>query len=307
MPELPDLTILADAFSAALVGRPIDATSAADPLVAPGDAGRARRPRSATACCGVRRRGKFLILETDRTGDLGITDADRPIRDGGPGRGRGRRASVVAALRPPGAGPPGRRRAPGPAAPAGCRRGRPASSCATSTRPGWASSTSSRRTRPRERAGHGPGRARPGRRRPGPDPGGLPGPDPASPRRAQGPARNQAFVAGIGNAYSDEILWAARLSPFRRRSTLAAEEVDALYVAMRETLAAVDRGPARARPADLRDPGPGSPEGPPPWRPAVPPLRSADQPGRRARSDLVLSGVPALTAASACERGLRAA
>ena len=44
-------------------------------------------------------------------------------------------------------------------------------------------------------------------------------------------------MAGIGNAYSDEILWDARLSPFRRRSTLAAEEVDALYMAMRETLA----------------------------------------------------------------------
>lgn len=49
--------------------------------------------------------------------------------------------------------------------------------------------------------------------------------------------RNQAFVAGIGNAYSDEILHAARLSPFRRRSSLAAEEVDGLYSAMRQTLA----------------------------------------------------------------------
>jgi formamidopyrimidine-DNA glycosylase len=49
--------------------------------------------------------------------------------------------------------------------------------------------------------------------------------------------RNQAFVAGIGNAYSDEILWAARLQPFRKRSSLAAEEVDDLYAAMRATLA----------------------------------------------------------------------
>jgi formamidopyrimidine-DNA glycosylase len=48
--------------------------------------------------------------------------------------------------------------------------------------------------------------------------------------------RNQAFVAGIGNAYSDEILWAARLQPFRKRSTLASEEVDDLYAAMRSTL-----------------------------------------------------------------------
>jgi len=49
--------------------------------------------------------------------------------------------------------------------------------------------------------------------------------------------RNQAFVAGIGNAYSDEILHAAKLSPFRKRSSLAPEEIDALYAAMRTTLA----------------------------------------------------------------------
>ncbi len=49
--------------------------------------------------------------------------------------------------------------------------------------------------------------------------------------------RNQSFVAGIGNAYSDEILHAARLLPFRKRSSLAAEEIDALYEATRTTLA----------------------------------------------------------------------
>jgi formamidopyrimidine-DNA glycosylase len=48
--------------------------------------------------------------------------------------------------------------------------------------------------------------------------------------------RNQEFVAGIGNAYSDEILHAARLQPFRKRSSLAPEEVDELYHAMRATL-----------------------------------------------------------------------
>jgi formamidopyrimidine-DNA glycosylase len=45
--------------------------------------------------------------------------------------------------------------------------------------------------------------------------------------------KNQAFVAGIGNGYSDEILWAAQLAPFRKRSTLAAEEVDRLHEATR--------------------------------------------------------------------------
>lgn len=48
--------------------------------------------------------------------------------------------------------------------------------------------------------------------------------------------RNSRFVAGIGNAYADEILWEARLAPFRRRSTLKPEEVDRLYAAMRMVL-----------------------------------------------------------------------
>ena len=46
--------------------------------------------------------------------------------------------------------------------------------------------------------------------------------------------KNQAFVAGIGNGYSDEILWAAQLLPFRKRSELAADEVDRLYAAARD-------------------------------------------------------------------------
>lgn len=48
--------------------------------------------------------------------------------------------------------------------------------------------------------------------------------------------RNPRFVAGIGNAYSDEILWEARLAPLRRRSSLSADEVDRLYHAIRTVL-----------------------------------------------------------------------
>jgi formamidopyrimidine-DNA glycosylase len=48
--------------------------------------------------------------------------------------------------------------------------------------------------------------------------------------------RNSRFVAGIGNAYSDEILWTAKLAPFRKRSTLKPEEIDRLYEAMRSVL-----------------------------------------------------------------------
>ena len=44
--------------------------------------------------------------------------------------------------------------------------------------------------------------------------------------------RNQAFVSGIGNAYSDEILFEARLLPLRRRASLKPEEEEALYQAI---------------------------------------------------------------------------
>jgi formamidopyrimidine-DNA glycosylase len=54
--------------------------------------------------------------------------------------------------------------------------------------------------------------------------------------------RNSRFVAGIGNAYSDEILWEARLAPFRKRSSLSAAQIDELYAAMRRALAdAIER------------------------------------------------------------------
>ena len=44
------------------------------------------------------------------------------------------------------------------------------------------------------------------------------------------------LFSGIGNAYSDEILHAARLSPFKQTSGLTDEEVRRLYDATRETL-----------------------------------------------------------------------
>jgi formamidopyrimidine-DNA glycosylase len=55
--------------------------------------------------------------------------------------------------------------------------------------------------------------------------------------RAQikGVLRNQSTIAGIGNAYSDEILHAARMSPFKPAS-MGAEEAARLYEAMQSTL-----------------------------------------------------------------------
>lgn len=47
---------------------------------------------------------------------------------------------------------------------------------------------------------------------------------------------DQRTLAGIGNAYSDEILHAARLSPFALAKSLDDAAVDALFAAMRATL-----------------------------------------------------------------------
>lgn len=60
----------------------------------------------------------------------------------------------------------------------------------------------------------------------------------ASHGRAQlkGVLRDQTIVAGIGNAYSDEILHAARMSPFKPANSLGPDELAALYSAVRRTL-----------------------------------------------------------------------
>jgi formamidopyrimidine-DNA glycosylase len=58
----------------------------------------------------------------------------------------------------------------------------------------------------------------------------------------KGLLRDQTVLAGIGNAYSDEILHVARLSPFRPAGNLTLDEVRVLYDAMRTTLGdAVER------------------------------------------------------------------
>jgi formamidopyrimidine-DNA glycosylase len=77
------------------------------------------------------------------------------------------------------------------------------------------------------------------------------GPDPLAPdftvetlagllagRRTQikGVLRDQSVIAGIGNAYSDEVLHAARMSPFRLAASLTDDEVAALYDVIVTTL-----------------------------------------------------------------------
>ncbi len=47
---------------------------------------------------------------------------------------------------------------------------------------------------------------------------------------------DQRLIAGIGNAYADEILFEARLSPFRYAHTLTQEEIEALWRAIPRVL-----------------------------------------------------------------------
>ncbi|MHB9857480.1 Fpg/Nei family DNA glycosylase [Streptomyces sp. YIM S03343] len=88
------------------------------------------------------------------------------------------------------------------------------------------------------------------------DPGEIPGvarlgPDPLAPgfdadrlagllagerRQIKGALRDQSLIAGVGNAYSDEILHAAKMSPYKLAASLTPEEVQRLYDALRTTL-----------------------------------------------------------------------
>ncbi|MFF2231791.1 Fpg/Nei family DNA glycosylase [Streptomyces anulatus] len=55
-------------------------------------------------------------------------------------------------------------------------------------------------------------------------------------RQIKGALRDQALIAGIGNAYSDEILHVAKMSPFKRTADLGEDDVTRLYTALRTTL-----------------------------------------------------------------------
>jgi formamidopyrimidine-DNA glycosylase len=94
------------------------------------------------------------------------------------------------------------------------------------------------------------------------------GPDPLDPaftrealaalvagRRTQikGVLRDQSIVAGIGNAYSDEILHVARLSPYALAATLTDAEIDTLYAATVETLTDAVATASGKPPAELKD------------------------------------------------------
>ncbi|GAA3256662.1 Fpg/Nei family DNA glycosylase [Streptomyces lavendulae] len=61
-------------------------------------------------------------------------------------------------------------------------------------------------------------------------------------RQIKGVLRDQSVIAGIGNAYSDEILHTARVSPFKLAASFDEDQVTHLYRAVQDTLrTAVER------------------------------------------------------------------
>jgi formamidopyrimidine-DNA glycosylase len=230
MPELPDLDVLADGLGVSLVGRPVRSTNVVQSLVVRGTSSelgalQGQELRSVT------RRGKFLTFAFDRdriiinpmlTGRLGFAKPEsKPLTQTAftailgerTRRPTGARWTRRATWLPPDDEPVELRyRDP-------TRMGKVYVMPAGIERPvaGWVEQ--------------------------GPD-ADDPALDEATWRsriaRHSGELKNllknQAFVAGIGNGYSDEILWAAQLAPFRKRSMLAPDEVDRLYKATREVL-----------------------------------------------------------------------
>ena len=246
MPELPDLTIVAEAFHAALTGRTIRSAAAPAPLAIRGTPAelQALIGQSVTA---IRRRGKFLTIELDRDRVIVNPMLTGRFQLASPGSKHPAKTAVVLGF--------------------GSRPAGPRDAAPWTVGASWMpADDADPEVRFRDPTQMGKVYLSPaGLDRPVPGLGGDDqGPDADDPaltldawrdriKRHPGELknllRNQAFVAGIGNAYSDEILHAARLLPFRKRSSLAAEEVDALYAATRTTLAdAIDVLRARVPP-----------------------------------------------------------
>lgn len=74
-------------------------------------------------------------------------------------------------------------------------------------------------------------------------------------RRSQikGLLRDQSVLAGIGNAYSDEILHAARMSPYAIAGKLGEIEIDRLFQAMQGVLKEAVVAASGKPPTDLKD------------------------------------------------------
>lgn len=234
MPELPDLTIVAEAFHAALVGRPIAAVAAPGPLAVRGTPGELEALMGQRVT-DIRQRGKFLIVELDRDGVVVNPMLTGRFQLARPDEKQPTKTAVVLSF--------------------GARQTSPKRPAAWTKRASWLPADAEKvevRYRDPTQMGKvyllpaGLDRSVPGLADTelGPD-----ADDPAltldvwrqrmrrHPGELKNLLKNQGFIAGVGNAYSDEILHAARLLPFRKRSDLAPEEIDALHAATKSTLA----------------------------------------------------------------------
>jgi formamidopyrimidine-DNA glycosylase len=235
VPELPDLAIVAEAFYAALVDREIRSAEAPGPLAVRGT------PTELQALVGqrltdLRRRGKFLIMQFERDRVVVNPMLTGRFQLAQPGDKVPSKTAVVLGF--------------------GTRTKVPRDAAAWARKGSWLPADDANveiRYRDPTQMGkvylvpHGVDRVVPGMTESdlGPD-----ADDPAltldvwrqrirrHPGELKNLLKNQGFIAGVGNAYSDEILHAARLLPFRKRADLAPEEVDALFAATRPTLTA---------------------------------------------------------------------
>ncbi|HEV2256756.1 MAG TPA: DNA-formamidopyrimidine glycosylase family protein, partial [Streptosporangiaceae bacterium] len=73
-------------------------------------------------------------------------------------------------------------------------------------------------------------------------------------RRTQikGVLRDQSIIAGIGNAYSDEVLHVAKMSPFKIAASLTPDDVAVLFDAIKTTLGEAVKRSAGLAAADLK-------------------------------------------------------
>jgi formamidopyrimidine-DNA glycosylase len=75
----------------------------------------------------------------------------------------------------------------------------------------------------------------------------------SSPQQIKGVLRSQSIIAGIGNAYSDEILHAARISPFALAKSLDRTDVQRLYDAIHTILGTAVAEAQGKPPNELKD------------------------------------------------------
>ena len=232
MPELPDLAIVADAFHAALAGRRIVSVAAPGPLAVRGTPAElhALEGQELIELC---RRGKFLIARLERDRVVFSPMLTGRFQLAAPGTPLPSKTAVVLGF--------------------GSRARGPRDAARWTKAAEWLPADDATvEIRYRDPTQMGKVYILPaGVERPVAGYDDALGPDADDPaltldawrkriRRHPGELKNmlknQEFVAGIGNAYSDEILHAARLLPFRKRSSLGTDEVDALYEATRSTV-----------------------------------------------------------------------